>query len=235
MGFSVSFLDVSQGYANANSYEDAFVQTCEFAKMIGFEYMIYAPLRNHKQARMVWKATTYPSEWQRMYQEKGYVLTNPIRQYSLRSKDPFTWSELERLFPEKCGALFSDCRDTGLQDAIVIPAHGPYGQSIAIGFATQCSNFDEEPWFRDYLKLLAFKLFHSFDTPPETEIFRLTKREHQILHLVCEGFNNRDISDKLSISDNSVEWHLKNLFSKMAVTNRTSAVIKALEFGLIAP
>jgi DNA-binding CsgD family transcriptional regulator len=56
----------------------------------------------------------------------------------------------------------------------------------------------------------------------EWNAFDLTRREIEIAKCVCQGLSNRDISDLLYISENTVETHLKNLFRKTGIKNRTS-------------
>ncbi|MBI9108260.1 MAG: hypothetical protein JEZ04_16040 [Spirochaetales bacterium] len=60
----------------------------------------------------------------------------------------------------------------------------------------------------------------------------LSRRESEILVLLCDGLSNQQISIKLFISIGTVKWHLNNIFSKMDVKNRTQAVLKAREMSL---
>lgn len=62
----------------------------------------------------------------------------------------------------------------------------------------------------------------------------LSDRECQILSLIASGSTNNTISTKLFISLNTVKWHLKNIFGKLAVGNRTSAVAVARQLNLIS-
>lgn len=54
----------------------------------------------------------------------------------------------------------------------------------------------------------------------------LTDREESVLALIGEGKSNAQIGAELSLSENTVKFHLKNLFSKLGVTNRTEAAAK---------
>lgn len=61
----------------------------------------------------------------------------------------------------------------------------------------------------------------------------LTEREREILRLVSNGFSNRALADRLSLSTNTVKWHLRNIFEKLQISNRMQAVSVARHFGLI--
>lgn len=68
---------------------------------------------------------------------------------------------------------------------------------------------------------------------PEVATGELHLRELQILRLVSEGLRNREIGERLLVSEETVKWYLKRLYSKLCVTTRTSAVARARELGLI--
>ncbi len=61
----------------------------------------------------------------------------------------------------------------------------------------------------------------------------ITNREHEILGLIAAGLSNREIGEKLFVSENTVKTHSSRLFEKLAVNRRTQAVQKAKELGLI--
>ena len=61
----------------------------------------------------------------------------------------------------------------------------------------------------------------------------LTEREREILRLVSNGFSNKALADRLSLSTNTVKWHLRNIFEKLQISNRMQAVSVARHFGLI--
>ncbi|MDZ7810010.1 MAG: LuxR C-terminal-related transcriptional regulator [Arhodomonas sp.] len=63
----------------------------------------------------------------------------------------------------------------------------------------------------------------------------LHARETQILSLVAEGVKNREIGERLFLSEETVKWYLKSLYRKLEVGNRTAAVARARELGLLEP
>ena len=61
----------------------------------------------------------------------------------------------------------------------------------------------------------------------------LSDREISILHLMAEGLSNQEISRRISLSENTVKYHLKNIFQKLHAHNRTEAVTFAMRSGLL--
>ena len=56
----------------------------------------------------------------------------------------------------------------------------------------------------------------------------LSRREQEILELLSQGCSNKEIADKLSISIETVTWHLRHIYSKLHVRSRTQAALKFL-------
>ena len=61
----------------------------------------------------------------------------------------------------------------------------------------------------------------------------ITAREFEILELIARGMSNREIAEKLFVSENTVKTHSSRLFDKLSARRRTQAVQIAKEIGLI--
>jgi DNA-binding NarL/FixJ family response regulator len=61
----------------------------------------------------------------------------------------------------------------------------------------------------------------------------LTSRELEVLQLIRDGFRNKQIADRLAIAETTVNFHIKNLVSKLGANDRTHAVTIALRRGLL--
>ena len=61
----------------------------------------------------------------------------------------------------------------------------------------------------------------------------ITPRELEILEAMAGGFSNREIADRLFVSENTVKTHAARLFDKLSARRRTQAVQRAKEAGLI--
>jgi len=61
----------------------------------------------------------------------------------------------------------------------------------------------------------------------------ITRRELEILELIAKGMSNREIAEKLFVSENTVKSHSSRLFDKLSAKRRTQAVQIGKELGLI--
>jgi len=73
----------------------------------------------------------------------------------------------------------------------------------------------------------------SRQTQPSSKITeKLTEREIEILCLLAKGLNNKDISDRLFLSEGTVRNHVSSILSKLGVSDRTQAAVIAIQHGL---
>ena len=70
--------------------------------------------------------------------------------------------------------------------------------------------------------------FVSLDRPDP-----LTERETEILRLMAGGYSNKEIANSLGVAEGTVKNHVSNILSKLGVRDRTRAVLKALELGIV--
>ncbi len=61
----------------------------------------------------------------------------------------------------------------------------------------------------------------------------LSERERQVLELLAKGSANKEVAAALSLSESTVKTHVANIFQKLDVNDRTSAVTQALQRGII--
>jgi len=85
---------------------------------------------------------------------------------------------------------------------------------------------------------LASRLLQDTSLQPEPLVVTslmtpFTSRERDVIQLIAEGYSNPEIGNKLNISVSTTRWHVKNIYKKLGVTNRTRATIQAQQLGLI--
>ena len=62
----------------------------------------------------------------------------------------------------------------------------------------------------------------------------LSEREMEVLQLIAAGLSNREIGLRLSLSLATVKWHSSNIYGKLGVGNRVTAVATAQQLGLLS-
>lgn len=64
-------------------------------------------------------------------------------------------------------------------------------------------------------------------------VHALTQRELEVLALVADGLSNREIAQRLFVTQQTVKFHLGNIFRKLGVANRTQAARRADELAAV--
>jgi two-component system response regulator NreC len=85
---------------------------------------------------------------------------------------------------------------------------------------------------------LAFQVlseFQSYQTADVSDVYQpLTPREREILKLMSEGLPNKTIASRLQISERTVTTHVANIYSKLHVNNRVSAIQEAMRRRILS-
>jgi DNA-binding NarL/FixJ family response regulator len=94
---------------------------------------------------------------------------------------------------------------------------------------------EKDYYFTEYITSVMLKGIKKQVRPSSTldDSFALTKRELEVLKLICQEYTTTEIAEKLFISDRTVESHRKNLLEKLNAKNTAGLVIKALRFQLV--
>lgn len=71
--------------------------------------------------------------------------------------------------------------------------------------------------------------FKKFKNPT----YNLTEREKEVLTLLCQGKSYKVIAETLFVSTNTINYHLKNIYSKLHVNSKSEAMFKASDEGII--
>ncbi len=80
---------------------------------------------------------------------------------------------------------------------------------------------------RARLPLIALNAVESFGRPPDGGALpQLTRRENEILGFLAEGLLNKEIASRIDISVETVRFHLRHVYEKLDVCNRTEAVLR---------
>lgn len=206
------------------------------AAEFGFDRIMYRALRNHPDVVLPCVARSYPDEWMAHYVAKGYVDTDPVGHRCLASSLPFRWWDTVAGARGDASVIFHEAEEVGLKDGVAVPIHGAAGECVGVGFASSVGKTEARVHL-PRLQLLSVQFHTAYSaltrpTPPEGP--RLTPREREILQWCAKGKSAWAIGQILGIAEHSVEWHLRNVFRKLNVDSRITAVVKALHLGLIS-
>jgi DNA-binding NarL/FixJ family response regulator len=146
--------------------------------------------------------------------------------------------ELRETLPEtKVVILTVSDDDNDLQRAIKAGAHGYLLKSLdADEFLELLDGLQRDE--AAITRQIATRLMAQIADPTSNEhieVETLTDREIEILRHVERGYSNAAIAEATSISQNTVKYHMKNIFQKLDAQNRTEAVANAIRWGILKP
>jgi DNA-binding NarL/FixJ family response regulator len=91
---------------------------------------------------------------------------------------------------------------------------------------------ENEPAWRQIVAQYRAFLADTEGGEPRADSFReLSAREREVLGLIAEGLANRDIAERLSLSEKTVRNHINSIFAKLDVKTRAQAIVLARDAG----
>lgn len=178
---------------------------------------------------------TYPQEWQQRYLEAGYLQVDPTVQHARRSTTAIVWNEA--LF-QQVRPLWEEARAHGLGVGWAkshLDANGVGGMLTLARSAEPLDDKELQAKRRKMVWLthvahMALSRDVSLQLAPPAPT--LTEREIEVLKWTADGKTTGDIADILEVSDNTVNFHIKNAVAKLGTANKTAAAVRAALLGL---
>jgi LuxR family quorum sensing-dependent transcriptional regulator len=191
----------------------------------------------------------YPDDFQTWYAEKRLEVIDPVIRCACVVPWAFRWSDIEKAvkLSHTQAKLFRTAEDFGLHDGVGVPVPGPGGRLSGFGLASSVPGAaDTSTLGLDVVNALcqqffaAFKRLNRNGNAPYDGVARdfmvtLTPKQSEILTWVAGGKTDEDIASILGISRNTVDTHMRQIFTRLSVNSRVSAVVKAINLGLIRP
>lgn len=220
---------------------------CLYEKAVaefGFDRIMYSVLLPHPLYDSINSPSVmknYPDDWIKYYVEQGFVIKDPVRKHCSITRLPFTWksmmSKMDLVSEEK--RVMVEGEEAGLNDGIAIPLHGPYGELFGVGMASSNGGADPAAHLSsiNLLTVQFHNAFLSLDQPDRVNALpiRLTPREREVLLWCMKGKSNWVIGEILNISEHGVDFHMRNILSKLKTDSRITAIVKAIRLGMISP
>lgn len=201
-------------------------------------------------------ASNYPEDYLRRYLQKRLFEIDPVLLLAKQSLTPLMWEDVidGMTLSEEQKRLSVERRNAGLYGEVTCPVHGPREQTFAVCFAhNNPGQYDRS--HLSALQVLAIHFYYAFarvcqagaqsaDTPmglaenPPTGLAAsrvLTHRERECLLWTARGKSASSISVILGLSENTINFYVKNAMRKLGTTNRVVAVVLAVRAGIIQP
>lgn len=234
------FLDLTDGVDQSKKLFDLL---SAFAFKFGCAWMAYGPLTTDHKALNPARCESeeilnYPDGWQERCLEMGYDRIAPVIKESRMGAGPIRWSDMysDASTTEHERRMFDEAAMFGLTSGITVPLRGPRGSCAIMSFARHC-----EREFQDrtitYLQLAAthfhLRVAKVANLNVVQKIPALSSREKECVLWVARGKSSWDIGVIMRISENTVNFHIKNVMRKLGTSSRTVAAIKAISLGII--
>ena len=215
-----------------------------YARELGFERFlmgVYLPGSDE-----IVTLSGYPESWLQRYTERGYMHLDPVVRHCLTDSTVLDWSTLgfgRGRRGASARAIMDEAGSCGLRQGLSAPIHGPGAEGGMLSLASSARAVDAEPEAEAMLQFMAQSLHQGLRRIVRREsearggsapsAATLTEREVECLRWTASGKTSWEISRILSISENTVTFHLRNAIAKMQVSNRPQAVAKAVAQSLI--
>lgn len=234
-GWQADLLSLTGEEINAQAVFDR-IAAC--ARELGFDYCGYGlripfPLSNPTTTTH----SNYPLEWQRRYLQARYLCIDPTVMHGRRTQAPLVWSDaVFRAAPE----FWDEACRVGLRVGWSQSSLDANGVGGMLSFARSAQPFTVAELAAKELKMrwlvnvahVALSRIHVNNSQVQKKP-GLTEREVEILKWTGDGKTSGEISDILAVSENTVNFHVKNAITKLQSANRTAAVVRAAMLGLL--
>jgi LuxR family quorum-sensing system transcriptional regulator SolR len=231
------FEDFVQASQRAETTDELKRLYAEEVGTYGYENCVLTSLRGRKVEHIAW--FDFPAGYLDAYLQNRWDLIDPILVCSVRALRPFLWNDVvaQTRLSDAQLRLMEECRKLNVHSGIAFPFHGPNQRNGLMSISRRVADppnlevgrllhaISVQTWNR-HQELAGEALF----VGPEIV---LTPRELEILRWCKDGKSRPEIGDILSISTKTVEFHLRSVMDKLGANNQISAVVIALQKGLI--
>lgn len=230
----LSFVEKANQVQTVADLIELFARACSAR---GFDHFALAELRpamDSPAERVVPIAVRYPRGWTEHYQASGYAAVDPVVLQTPLRRGPHWWTEFQIGEPQQ--RMIREAGEAGLRRGAAIPVHGPFGEVLIAGFATDTADLPATVLAELHFITTQFKLVHgALASQVLVPSVSLTDRELECLRWSACGKSSLDIAEILHVSENTVNFHLKNAIAKLDACNRTMAIVKAIRMGIVTP
>ncbi len=220
----------------------------EILKKLGFDSVVYSFLTDHRASYQ--KAghgviSNYPEDWMNHYLANDYFATDPAVIYGQTTTRAFTWDFVlnDPLTIKKDKYILKEAEDAGLQDGVIIPLHSARGELAGVGLArtekTEIADKNTLSLLQAITEQFHFcycqigsQLGRTLDVPKPQK--KLTLKQKEVLELLAIDKTANEIAMLMNITENTVNYHIKEIYDRLETNSRILTVVKAIRLGLLS-
>lgn len=221
-----------------SSEKELFSKVAQIAKEMGFEYCAYGmrmPVPISRPAFALFN--NYSAEWQKCYNNNGFIEIDPTVIHGLKSSMPIIWSP--QVFAD-APELWEEARAHGLHFGWAQAARDSGG---AVGMLTLARGSDQltesdivtnqykMAWLAQVVHVGMANMLRK-KMVPESEVM-LTSREREVMLWTAEGKTAYEVGQILAVSERTINFHINNVVAKLGASNKIQAAVKAAILGLL--
>jgi DNA-binding CsgD family transcriptional regulator len=208
------------------------------ATALGFEHCAYGiriPIPVTKPKILMFN--NYPAQWRERYMAADYIRTDPTVRHGKHSREPLVWDD--KVF-EQTPELWEEARSYGLSHGWAQSSLDSFGIGGMLTLARSHEPLSgpelrrQEQKMRWLVNIAHLSFSSAINARHSSEHGDLlTERELEVLKWSADGKSAHEISIILSLSKNTVDFHIKNAIAKLHAPNKTAAVVRAVMRGLL--
>jgi DNA-binding CsgD family transcriptional regulator len=223
---------------NLNSIE---ALAAEFGRALvseGYQNHILTSVTNQKVGKVAW--LDFPDKYAETYVAQNWQAADPVLACSLVARRPFNWEHVQSkpTISNTARKVMDDCQSLGVHSGIVFPIYGKGAECEVVSISKR-EKTSTDPNRIPLLHAICTQVWCKFLnlTLPDDEFgiieTLLTPRERETLQWTKSGKSNQQISEIMQISERTVQHHITQVMQKLGVSNRVSAVVVAIQRGVI--
>jgi DNA-binding CsgD family transcriptional regulator len=201
-------------------------------------YHFTPPFGSQKGRNVYISSTNFPESWMELYRDPDFRQHDPVSDFIMERGEICIIEEAIAVqdLTDGQATFVEKLRSERLNHGFGVPLYGPNGRN---GYATVGFDRPLDIVHDAELALLvsascnaSFRRVSQLTLERVKEGISLSKREQDVLDAMCTGRSNRQIAEKIAISQATVDTYVRRLFVKLDVNDRTHAILKALTLRL---
>ena len=229
-----TFLETTQRAADQAALNACFYKAIERE---GYENLVFVVAGKTSPLDVL--SAELPAGYVETYLHHDWASIDPVLRHSRAARQPFAWDSVrsQSMDLEREARFFDACETIGVRAGVTMPFHNPDGRTHVMSVSLRGSG-QPDPLRIPYIYALAAQTWIRHNAlaigadPARTRV-HLTGRERECLLWAKEGKTNWEIGVILSLAERTVEFHVRNAMGKLNASNRVTAIVIALQEGLI--